>query len=80
VLGKLTNNQSLGGIGLDIACLNSGYLITQSRANQQAAPYVVPRALRILPAPLLALPLKACPLSVSCTGSPRGLRSTSSPA
>lgn len=56
MLGKLTNNQSFGGIGLNIACLISGYLITQSRANQQAAPYVVPRALRILPASLLAPP------------------------
>ncbi|MHB8187979.1 MAG: hypothetical protein ACYDDU_18310 [Dermatophilaceae bacterium] len=51
MLGKLTNNQSLGGIGLNTACLISGYLTAQSRASQQAAPYVVPRAPRILPAP-----------------------------
>lgn len=57
VLGKLTNNQSLGGIGLNIFCLISGYLITQSRVNQHALPYTVSRALRIVPALLLALPL-----------------------
>ena len=49
-LGAATSNQSLGGLGLNIFCVISGYLITKSRLRNDAGDFAVSRALRILPA------------------------------
>lgn len=58
-LGDLTQKQSFGGVGLNIFCIISGFLITKSgRANNRLA-FFEARALRIFPALLVAIPLMA---------------------
>lgn len=56
-LGRATNNQSLGGLGLNIFCTISGFLIAKSRLRNEALPFFEARALRIFPALWVALPL-----------------------
>jgi peptidoglycan/LPS O-acetylase OafA/YrhL len=58
-LGRATNNQSFGGLGLNIFCTISGYLIMRSRLRNDVAPFFKSRALRIFPALLVAIPLMA---------------------
>ncbi len=58
-LAQKTNVQSFGGLGLLTFCVISGYLITQSRLRNTAADFAWSRALRILPALLVAIPLMA---------------------
>jgi peptidoglycan/LPS O-acetylase OafA/YrhL len=54
-LSLLNNYQSLGGLGLNIFCIVSGYLITLSAQNHSVAKYTQNRAFRILPALLVFL-------------------------
>lgn len=58
-IAGMTGNQSLGGIGLNIFCVISGFLITNSRMRNEPAAFFTSRALRIFPALLLAIPLMA---------------------
>ncbi|WP_285405841.1 acyltransferase [Luteibacter sp. ME-Dv--P-043b] len=58
-LGAATNNQSFGGLGLNIFCTISGFLIMRSRMRNPAAPFFRARALRIFPALFIAIPLMA---------------------
>ena len=54
-LSMLNNYQSLGGLGLNIFCIVSGYLITLSAQNHSIGKYMLNRAFRILPALLAFL-------------------------
>jgi peptidoglycan/LPS O-acetylase OafA/YrhL len=58
-LGEATGNQSLGGIGLNIFCVISGFLITKSRMRNDGHSFFQSRALRIFPALFVAIPLMA---------------------
>jgi peptidoglycan/LPS O-acetylase OafA/YrhL len=71
-LGAATSNQSLGGLGLNIFCVISGYLITKSRLRNDARDFAVSRALRILPALLVAMPLMAFVMGPLVTALPLG--------
>lgn len=69
-LGVATNNQSFGGLGLNIFCTISGYLIMRSRLRNSAIPFFQARALRIFPALLVAIPLMAFVLGAIYTSLP----------
>jgi peptidoglycan/LPS O-acetylase OafA/YrhL len=69
-LGKLTNNQSFGGIGLNIFCTISGFLIVKSRLRNSMPSFFKSRALRILPALIVAIPLMAFALGPCVTSLP----------
>jgi peptidoglycan/LPS O-acetylase OafA/YrhL len=56
-LAEATSNQSLGGIGLNIFCVISGFLITNSRMKNESAAFFSARALRIFPALVVGIPL-----------------------
>lgn len=71
-LGRLTNNQSFGGVGLNIFCTISGYLITKSRLRNAMPAFFASRALRILPALIVAIPLMALVLGPFVTTLPLG--------
>jgi peptidoglycan/LPS O-acetylase OafA/YrhL len=58
-LGAMTSNQSFGGLGLNIFCVISGFLITKSRLRNGPVDFTVSRALRIVPALMVAMPLMA---------------------
>ncbi|MBD9515428.1 acyltransferase family protein [Pseudomonas sp. PDM22] len=58
-LGDATGNQTLGGVGLNIFCVISGFLITKSRLSNPAPRFFRARALRIFPALFVAIPLMA---------------------
>lgn len=58
-LGDATHKQSFGGVGLNIFCVISGFLITKSgRANKRLV-FFEARVLRIFPALFVAIPLMA---------------------
>ncbi|QWT18708.1 acyltransferase [Bacillus sp. NP157] len=69
-LGAATNNQSFGGLGLNIFCTISGYLIMRSRLRNDVRPFFTSRALRIFPALLIAVPLMALVLGPIYTALP----------
>ncbi len=69
-LGRLTNNQSFGGIGLNIFCTISGFLIVKSRLRNPIPAFFKSRALRILPALIVAIPLMAFVLGPCVTSLP----------
>lgn len=69
-LGRATNNQSFGGLGLNIFCTISGFLIVKSRFRNDALPFFEARALRIFPALWVALPLLAFGLGPIFTSLP----------
>lgn len=69
-LGALTNNQSFGGLGLNIFCTISGYLITRSRQRNAPGSFFRSRALRIFPALIVAVPLMALVLGPLVTTLP----------
>ncbi|HAI94604.1 MAG TPA: hypothetical protein DCM36_07840 [Xanthomonadaceae bacterium] len=69
-LGRATNNQSFGGLGLNIFCTISGFLIAKSRFRNDAMPFFEARALRIFPALWVALPLLAFGLGPMFTSLP----------
>lgn len=55
----VNHNQSMGGLGLNMFCIISGYLITKSRLTRNTSDFVQARALRLMPALLLAMPIMA---------------------
>jgi peptidoglycan/LPS O-acetylase OafA/YrhL len=71
-LGSATSNQSLGGLGLSIFCVISGYLITKSRLRNNARDFTISRTLRILPALLVAMPVMAFAMGPLVTAMPLG--------
>lgn len=58
-LADATGNQSFGGVGLNIFCVISGFLITKSRNSNDTYTFFRSRILRIFPALLVAVPIMA---------------------
>ncbi|WP_186307888.1 acyltransferase family protein [Paraburkholderia sp. BCC1884] len=58
-LADATGNQSFGGVGLNIFCVISGFLITKSRNNNDTSGFFRSRILRIFPALLVSVPIMA---------------------